>query len=169
MTARLCSQQKSASRTLSMLALGSHEPESRPAPVPAPTLRSRHNTGLTTIIPGSNSLLVRFPKFARGIKSCLPLFICTKIVKFPFRQRLEPNRTISNSFQNTYKTDPALIRTKSGLAGEEYARCSGRTKGGDTGQRAARVFFYRAAKAAGAGFTQGREGCGGRTFGNCRI
>lgn len=61
------------------------------------------------------------------------------------------------------------VWTKSGLAGEEYARCSGRTKGGDTGQRAARVFFYRAAKAAGAGFTQGREGCGGRTFGNCRI
>ena len=57
------------------------EQENRPVPVPAPILKSRHNTVLTTAIPGSNSLLMKFPRLARGIKSCLPLFICTNINK----------------------------------------------------------------------------------------
>uniref|UniRef100_UPI002FDD1904 hypothetical protein n=1 Tax=Alistipes shahii TaxID=328814 RepID=UPI002FDD1904 len=42
------------------------EQENRPVPVPAPILKSRHNTVLTTPIPGSNSLLMKFPDQPEG-------------------------------------------------------------------------------------------------------
>ena len=42
------------------------EQENRPVPVPAPILKSTHNTVLTTPIPGSNSLLMKFSDQPEG-------------------------------------------------------------------------------------------------------
>lgn len=106
------------------------EQENRPVPVPAPILKSRHNTVLTTPIPGSNSLLMKFPRLARGIKSCLPLFICTNINK-------NSVSTTSEAKQNNIDLLSAHIcgrfsayPDKNGFAGEESTRAAAGCGGG---------------------------------------
>lgn len=106
------------------------EQENRPVPVPAPILKSRHNTVLTTAIPGSNSLLMKFPRLARGIKSCLPLFICTNINK-------NSVSTTSEAKQNNIDLLSAHIcgrfsayPDKSRFAGEESTRAAAGCGGG---------------------------------------
>ena len=80
MTARLCFQQKAQVGPSQCRLQGAGTGKSSRARA-SPTTKSRHNTGPTATIPGSNSLLMKFPRSARGIKSCLPLFICTNINK----------------------------------------------------------------------------------------